>query len=628
MSNFATNFSVMEVNIKQAVKALFHNPSFEMVYYEALANALDAGATEFDVTAKLSNKEQIQNLSLTIRDNGVGFTEERFSKFGKLFAVEEKSHKGLGRLVYLCYFESIRVESYFDKTKKRTFTFSDSFKNESIVEDVPQQASGTTLTMQSFSGQRLSKWDNVNAGAICKMLLEKFYLRLYKLKLEGKNITIKVKTDIEGINHNELSYSTAEMPELKTKSFDVNLDLFNKVTLYYNIKKLDLENLTERKLITAIGVDDRTHVVDVIAAENMPQSYEMIFLLISDYFQGNVDETRQNLKIEEPDLQKIKKCFREAIADVVNEEIPQIAEQNDKHYVSLETTYPHLCGYFNKQDIGYLSQQDVLKKAQDKYFRDQRDILGASTLTDEQLDKSMELSARSLAEYILFRQNVIKRLKSLSAKDKEKDLHNIIAPQHETFEGSNVVQDIYRNNVWLMDDKFMSYCTVLSEAEMTKVIDVLTNGESKDKDDDRPDITLFFSGDPTIADSKVDVVIVELKRLGISAETNSIVEFQLDTRTIQLAKYYQNHIQRMWFYGIVDMDEQYKLHLINNEYTPLFSTGSVYYKSKEVYTDLNRSQKVIQNSYIMDYTALVEDADNRNSTFLKIIRNKIAESNQ
>ena len=418
------------------------------------------------------------------------------------------------------------------------------------------------------------------------------------------------------------------MPELKTKSFDVNLDLFNKVTLYYNIKKLDLENLTERKLITAIGVDDRTHVVDVIAAENMPQSYEMIFLLISDYFQGNVDETRQNLKIEEPDLQKIKKCFREAIADVVNEEIPQIAEQNDKHYVSLETTYPHLCGYFNKQDIGYLSQQDVLKKAQDKYFRDQRDILGASTLTDEQLDKSMELSARSLAEYILFRQNVIKRLKSLSAKDKEKDLHNIIAPQHETFEGSNVVQDIYRNNVWLMDDKFMSYCTVLSEAEMTKVIDVLTNGESKDKDDDRPDITLFFSGDPTIADSKVDVVIVELKRLGISAETNSIVEFQLDTRTIQLAKYYQNHIQRMWFYGIVDMDEQYKLHLINNEYTPLFATVSVYYKSKEVYTDLNRTQKVIQNSYIMDYTALVEDADNRNSTFLKIIRNKIAESNQ
>ena len=37
---------------------------------------------------------------------------------------------------------------------------------------------------------------------------------------------------------------------------------------------------------------------------------------------------------------------------------------------------------------------------------------------------------------------------------------------------------------------------VLSEAEMSKVINVITQGEVKDNDDDRPDITLFFSENP------------------------------------------------------------------------------------------------------------------------------------
>lgn len=39
----------MEVNIKQALKMFFSNSSFEMIYFEAFANALDAEATEFNI---------------------------------------------------------------------------------------------------------------------------------------------------------------------------------------------------------------------------------------------------------------------------------------------------------------------------------------------------------------------------------------------------------------------------------------------------------------------------------------------------------------------------------------------------------------------------------------------------
>lgn len=211
--------------------------------------------------------------------------------------------------------------------------------------------------------------------------------------------------------------------------------------------------------------------------------------------------------------------------------------------------------------------------------------------------------------------------------NKEADIHNLIAQKSSEFNQDNIVVDLYKNNVWLLDDKFMSYYKVLSEAKMSKVIDIITQGEIKDNDNDRPDITLFFSDNPEDENRKVDVVVAELKRLGATAEQNSIVEFQLETRTQRLATYYQNRIQRMWFYGIVDFDDKYRMHLINNGFSPLFSKGEIYFRSKPVYLDPNKEQSVIQNAYILDFKAMVEDADSRNLTFLKILRERF-ENNQ
>lgn len=129
-----------------------------MIFFEAFANALDAGATDFSVNIELSNKEDIENLTLIIADNGVGFTDHRFSKFGKLFDVEEQSHKGLGWLVYLCYFQKVDAVSYYDDTKWRQFLFSEDFANKSEVIEVPKHTSGTTLGMSLFPGKRVVKW--------------------------------------------------------------------------------------------------------------------------------------------------------------------------------------------------------------------------------------------------------------------------------------------------------------------------------------------------------------------------------------------------------------------------------------------------------------------------------------
>ena len=606
----------MEVNIKQALKVFFSKSSFEMIYFEAFANALDAGATDFYIDIKQGN--ELNELSLVLTDNGIGFTDERFRKFGKLFDVEEEpSHKGLGRLVYLCYFGKVHVESCFNNSVRRVFDFDESFKGTSQTIHTGNEDNGTVLTMTEFLGTKLGRNDYIKPSYIKNALLENFYMKFYKAKLAGKQLNIFIRLFVDGQIVSEETITTDNMPSFSVKELTTQMDFFNSIDLYYYVREVEIK---ETKVITALAIDDRSHRVEIIADENLPKGYEMIFLLISESFQGNIDGTRQNLTISDNELTIIKTIFRNGISEVIKEQFPQINKNNEKRVTYLKQTFPHLCGYFDNNDIGYSSQTDILKKAQDKFFRDQKEILGAKELNDEQFNKSLDLSARALTEYILFRQNVIKRMKGLDKNNKEEELHNLIAPKYAEFHGQDVVTDMYRNNVWILDDKFMSYSTVLSEAEMSRVIDVLTEGEIRNKDNDRPDITLFFSGNPNEADKKVDVVVVELKRLGLSAEQNSIVEFQLDTRTRRLAEYYGNRIQRMWFYGVVDFDDQYELHLRDDYFKPLFSNGKIYFRSKQVSLNLTSSESVIQNAYILDFSAMVEDANSRNSTFLKILQ--------
>ena len=606
----------MEVNIKQALKVFFSKSSFEMIYFEAFANALDAGATDFYIDIKQGN--ELKELSLVLTDNGIGFTDERFRKFGKLFDVEEEpSHKGLGRLVYLCYFGKVHVESCFNNSVRRVFDFDESFKGISQTIHTGNEDNGTVLTMTEFLGTKLGRNDYIKPSYIKNALLENFYMKFYKAKLVGRQLNIFIRLFVDGQIVSEETITTDSIPSFSVKELTTQMDFFNSIDLYYYVREVEIK---ETKVITALAIDDRSHRVEIIADENLPKGYEMIFLLISESFQGNIDGTRQNLTISDNELTIIKTIFRNGISEVIKEQFPQINKNNEKRVTYLKQTIPHLCGYFDNNDIGYSSQTDILRKAQDKFFRDQKEILGAKELNDEQFNKSLDLSARALTEYILFRQNVIKRMKGLDKNNKEEELHNLIAPKYAEFHGQDVVTDMYRNNVWVLDDKFMSYSTVLSEAEMSRVIDVLTEGEVRNKDNDRPDITLFFSGDPNDVSKKVDVVIVELKRLGLSVEQNSIVEIQLDTRTRRLAEYYGKRIQRMWFYGIVDFDDQYEMHLRDNYFNPLFSNGKIYFRSKPVSLDLTSSQSVIQNAYILDFSAMVEDANSRNSTFLKILQ--------
>lgn len=611
----------MKVKLSQAVKMFFGNSSLEMVYFEAISNALDAGAREINIKISLEALNRPNTLEIKISDNGLGFDDPRYVKFSNLFDVEESSHKGLGRLVYLCYFDEVHVKSIFSKTQEREFTFSQQFEDDKfVINKVKSDATGTTLTMKNYALQRIAKAEYVIPKDLKTRILEEFYSRLFQYKKQGESVIINIESSINNKKTSAV-LSNSEIPKFSFVELDSSLNLFDKFQLYYSIEETEVQDTS---LISAISVDNRTFKVELVAEENIPTGYRMVFLLFSDYFTGKVDASRQNLTLTKQELRELQAIFRKKVTQLIEERIPRIRTNNQKIKENLVNTYPHLNGYFDSDNIGYLKRNDILRNAQEEFFKAQKELLDAKHLTDDQFEKSLEISARALTEYILFRQLTIEKLRDSTSKTSESELHNLIAPKGKEgrLERPNLINDIYKNNSWLLDDKFMTYEVTLSDREMTELVSCLVDGEDIEKDIDRPDFAFIFSNSPK-EEKPFDVVIVELKKRGVGLYENLKTVNQLETRARNLMKYYNNKVQRIWYYGIIEFNEEVELALAS-DFTELYSTGKLFYNEKDVAVSLNPKRTVPVGIFIWDIDAIVKDASARNSTFLNFIKSKFS----
>lgn len=608
----------MNVHLSNAVRMFYSKSSFEMVYMEAIANALDAEATEICINIVAKSKDIAQSLQLTISDNGVGFTEERFKKFSNLFDTEDTAHKGLGRLAYRFYFDKVRVRSWYGDLQYREFDFSDDFDGKSKQQTVSKDSfsSGTELYLTDYIKAKLFTNSMIDVEFLKKKILAHFYLRLFQLKEENKNIVINIKSQIDGKDR-ESVISTDDIPNFKTmpvKDEDVGA-WFTDMKLYYFVEKSD--NHKPSNVVTAINVEGRTYNQNFITKEFFHSGYDMIFLLISKNFNGMAEPDRENIVLSESNKQLFRNIFIKYISRIMNEMFPNIAEAQSKKKKALADKYPHLTSYIDPDSVGYMQQSEVLGKAEDKFFHDQKEILNTDNLNSEQYEKAKNISTISLTQYVLFRQRVIDKLKSLDSYNREEEIHNLLCPQYKILDGKNAYNDMYKQNLWLIDDKFMTYRNALSEKEMTDLFRII-DPETKVSSAGRPDIAIVFSANPETS-NKFDIIIVELKREGIDIDKAIGVERQLKDRARELYKYFGNKIQRMWFYGIIDITDEVELNL--DGYRPLYSTGKFLFSQKDVKVSLNPELTISVGVYLLDYKALIGDADKRNQTFLSLIQN-------
>lgn len=620
----------MNINISNAAALFFPNPSLEMVYFEAIANSIDAGATLIEIDIKIKSFSAIETFSVTIKDDGKGFSERNFEKFSSLLEVEEEDHKGIGRLVYLNYFKEIEIESIF-VDKKRKFTFNKNFKGESIVVPFENEKNETILSFKRYNLDRIKSYDFLKPKSIKNSILLHFFPLFYSKKILNENLEIIIKLETKEPNPKYDFYSdkqiikVKEIAKLEEEEIDAaELDLFEKLKLFYSVK----ESFTENSIITAICVDGRTIPIDIISKGGIPNGYEIVFLMYSDLFKGKVNSSRQELTLKEEELKIVKKIFSDRVIEIFNEKIPKINSKNIETKLILAEKFPHLQGYFDDKVVGLIDKNQILEIAQKKFFNAQKEILEATNLTDEQYEKSILISSRILTEYILYRNLIINKLKLVDKNSSESDIHNIIIPMRKSFSKNNFHNDLFTNNAWLLDDKYMSYSTILSDLKMTDLLrELAIEDEDNLKDGSRPDIAIVFSNNPE-TNEKVDVVIIELKKTDLKLAKKEEVVSQLRQRARKLIKYYGNKIQRIWFYGIVDFDDEFKISLLEDKYTRLYSTDSVFYKEQPIILEIEKPNESIPvGLYIMSFDAFINDASSRNSTFLNLLKENLKDIN-
>ena len=609
----------MEVKLSQAVKMFYSKSSFDMIYLEAVANALDAGATEVEIYFEALSVSDTKSFKLKISDNGVGFTDDRYNKFCTLMNVDEgdKTHRGLGRLVYLFYFDDVKVKSHFNKTKYREFTLDENLEGSSNdIKEVEEQVSGSIIEMSKYSPTRLRDGDFVDAYWVKKRILKKFYSRLYSLKQNETDFSISIKTSIAR-NITNTIINKDSLPEFNEMTFTSPFSFDGEMKMLYSIRECEP---AESSVITALSIDERNESIDVYADESTPVGYNLVFVLFSDSFQGQTDATRQNISLSSADMSMVKRTFRNKIIEILNNEQPSIVARTKAIDKELNEMFPHLIDYFDCETIGISSRKVIVENAQKNFFRAQQDILTSSVLSDSEFDKALDMSGRALTEYILFRQKTIESLKGISTADRESKIHNLIVPQRTILRSEDKYINVYKNGSWILDEKFMTYSTVLSEQEMSDLLREIEEGEVQ-RDDDRPDIAIIFSDDPNTAE-KVEVVIIELKKKGLKPEENVKVEVQLEKRARKLSHLYPDKIQRIWLFGVTELDNEYKSHLSTAGYHPLYSKGTVFINTTDITIDWNSQTKIPAVRQVMDFDALIDDADARNKAFLDIIKGK------
>ncbi len=615
----------MDIETAGAIRIFFPNPSLTLVYFEALANALDAGATEVSIDIDVQAFDKPNTLKIAVSDNGDGFTDENFERFRKLLRPRDKFHKGIGRLVFLNYFSRVEVTSTRDKWR-RSFIFKDGFDGNAPLENLQdEQPAQTTLAFNGFAKDRIKSYDDLKPDALKPLLIEQFLPTLDARKRDGTvfNISIKLKTIESNAQKEFFPHETLitadDLPSMtKITIQDDSLDAFSTIDMYYHVEPVSGKG----SLLVAFSIDGRTIPVNLIPTSSFPPGHMGVFLFESEMFHSNADSSRQKLILPEG-LQEasLYRVLRREVGKVLAEKIPKITEKNEEVKGKFEEQFPHLLGYFENDTVGLIDRDDALDIAQQKFFRAQKQVLQCETLTEAAYEKSLELSSRTLTEYILYRDKIIGRMKEMTADNAESEIHNLIVPRFKEFSKEAMPSEVYQNNAWLLDDKFMVFRTILSEQRMDTVVNAIRLDEECEKDAGRPDIAMIFSADPKDT-SAVDVVVIEIKKKTDDEKENQYAINQLLDRAVKLASHCPN-IQRIWYYAVIQISDTMGTRLRQQNWAPLFSMGKLYYQ--EFRTERPDGTVVPTPTFVVSFDAIVADAESRNHTFLEILRNGMRE---
>lgn len=612
------------------------------VIFEAITNAIIAGATEikcdFNAIERLldDNGETIVRKkvdTLTVTDNGSGFTDENYKAFCTYRTDQHKDMgcKGIGRLIYLKVYQDATFKSeLFDEQEVRSFKFTRDFDPDKLNKEKATVKSNSTeiklsrLTLQYRNPQReKDRRIDLDIEAIREKVLLHLIPTLYFFKKKGVEITI-VFNDLTTNEQNLIDSS--DIPDFLEKKFEINGkgrgEKKYTFILNYIVSKVD------GKLNAYYCADNRA-VAEFSEKEfklSLPYGYSGYFLLESDYLKEKVNNERNDFDIYpiKTDLfcpiswEMINTKLKSQISEIVQEGIPETEKINRNKLKEIQDKRPYIVPYIEEEDIemaGYLDENYILEKAKRRFDKAKENVLssaGKAEYTDTELREAIDLAYNELVSYINDRAQVLERLRTLVNKKErvEKTIHDLFMEQHSD-------DDFYcvgKNNLWLIDDRFTTYSYAASDKRIQDVLNSIDEtNEGIDILDDRPDLSLFFSHNPDDTE-RLKAVLIEIKPFDFDTKPHR----QKIKGVQQLIDYIlafkqKEKIEEIFGFLVTEIDDKLEERLKIEGYTRLFSNDAPIYHR---YYDAPLSASI----YVLCANTLIADAEARNKVFLDIIR--------
>lgn len=605
MKNIELENNIMKTDLTSAVKN-YKNSTIVDCINEAIVNSIQANATEIKIKINSENGllNDIKHIDLiTIEDDGDGFNKQNRESFLTYLSRHKEEHgcKGIGRLSYLKTFKKVLIKS-IQNNELVEFNFTTEL-NEQLLEpkQVKEENKQTIIILQTPKTKQ--KIDN-------DKIYQEIYNHIYPfLFLYEKDCKIIINND-KTITRDDVK--DIEKVDFEVKKSDTSNQESVKFHLWYRFKKIEE---TKAILDDFICVNNRpmygfnAKKGNLLIPLNAKSGYQITFLLESDWInrQSNanheyeeVEDDKQNGMLDLINWQDIRKQTTTEINKLLNSQFPELKEENNKKINDLKEKYPHYADFIENDNISFVDEKQLLKQAKKQYL-EQEDKLENNNISIDEIQRCV---SNDLIRYILHRQRIIEKLQEMNKHNEslEQNIHNLLL--QKGLEGKDFSQiELDKNNLWLLDDKFMSYNYIASDRKIENLLQLINNDNSSNQD--RPDIAIY-----TNTNDNKKIVFIELKKFNADGYDNSK---GLDQLTVYSKYIAESGINEIYCYLIINLDDKTRTILEGRNYIKIFSQGN-----GEIWQ--NKIGNINSYVQIISPNAIIADANARNKTFLDIIK--------
>lgn len=584
------------------------------VIREAITNSIHASGKSISIDLHFSDRngeffpgtEERRFLErITINDDGEGFTTENLHYFDEICTSHKDNigGKGVGRLAFLKYANTVEITSQLNDVLVE-FAYTPDFKPDDVRKTIVAGSPRTCIVISNLKDKI-----NTQVAKLINAICDDLRLLLFFKSQQDQSIILKF-THNSGQPFDQLyEFSGKNIKALAEREFELKGEKF-KCYLF--------RDEPPRKGIVAMLCADELCIEDYVISRRFDICRHLIFVT-SSYFNSRSNIERQRLELpkvnDDEDLaspisrEKLMPRIHQECMAMINESAEGgIDEFKTSNLTKLKKYYPFININSLEGNAALLDAEEIVKNYRVQQARSEDDLVEALDAGKVvSLDDVSHLASEDLARYIVHRALVIDSLANMPATSAEDAIHKAILPKRSN--GS----DIRENNVWIVDDKFLSYSSIYSDETLARIVQEVGQ-DIQIKQQRKPDVAAFFSKDNENHPNKL--VIIEFKKPGADIFENNKALMQCRLYASALADKITT-VREVFAFSVVEIDDEFHRDMKQTGFKDIFSLTE-----RVVYNDflIGTNSDIPLHLYVMPAASLIKDARARNRVFEDVLK--------